>query len=258
MNFALVNGIKEMAKPKILGLCPFCNAEVISKCGKIKIWHWAHKGKLACDPWWENETEWHRNWKAHFPKEWQEVIHYADNGEKHIADVRTEQNWIIEFQHSPIKPEEQFARNSFYKKIVWIVDGKRRLKDYQQFLEALKNGKQISANPKVFSVSSIDCKLFAEWSGSNRPIFFDFGEEDTIWLLHPKCSNGRNYILAFSRKYFLELHLGNEVQNQNFVIVLNNFSNFIKTYIISTQTQVRRQLRFPGLIFRRHLARRRF
>lgn len=69
--------------------------------------HWAHKGKLVCDVWWKNETAQHRAWKNNFPVEWQEIIHFDDStGEKHIADTKTTEVWVLEFQHSPIKLEE--------------------------------------------------------------------------------------------------------------------------------------------------------
>jgi competence protein CoiA len=47
---------------------------MIARCGSQRIHHWAHKNKSEqCDHWWENETEWHRNWKASFPVDWQEI-----------------------------------------------------------------------------------------------------------------------------------------------------------------------------------------
>ena len=68
-----------------------------SKCGKVKVNHWAHKGNRNCDTWWEPETEWHRSWKNNFASEWQEII-LADEitGEKHIADVRMPDGFVIE------------------------------------------------------------------------------------------------------------------------------------------------------------------
>ena len=55
------------------------------------------------------------DWKKCFPEEWQEVVHFAEDGEKHIADVKTPSGLVIEFQHSAIKPEEQLSREGFYK-----------------------------------------------------------------------------------------------------------------------------------------------
>src|SRR5690606_25534374 len=101
MKFALVHNIRTEATKRSKGTCPSCGAELIAKCGTLKIHHWAHKAIRNCDPWWENETEWHRLWKSYFPEKWQEVIMYdEETREKHIADVRTDHGLVIEFQHS--------------------------------------------------------------------------------------------------------------------------------------------------------------
>ena len=123
MKFALVDGNKTEATRGIKGICPSCGSEVIAKCGEVKINHWAHKGTRICDIWWENETEWHRQWKNNFPNDWQEVVNFDVKGEKHIADVKTDEGWVLEFQHSYLKPEERNSRNEFYSKLVWVIDG---------------------------------------------------------------------------------------------------------------------------------------
>ena len=128
MKYAIVGELKQEAEPGLSGECPVCEATTIAKCGEKNIWHWAHKGKRNCDRWWENETEWHRDWKNQFPVEWQEVVQIADDGEKHIADVKTDQGWVIEFQRSYIKPEERRSREAFCGNMVWVVDGLRRKK----------------------------------------------------------------------------------------------------------------------------------
>ena len=82
MKFALQADQRIEATPNALGVCPCCGTEMIAKCGNRKVWHWAHKTKQTCDHWWDNETQWHRDWKNSFPEGWQEVIHKADDGEK--------------------------------------------------------------------------------------------------------------------------------------------------------------------------------
>ena len=94
----------------------------VAKCGDIRVRHWAHKGHLVCDPWWENETKWHRDWKDHFPTNWQEVVHRAADGERHIADVTTGEGWVIEFQHSYLRPEERRSRDAFYPKLIGLAE----------------------------------------------------------------------------------------------------------------------------------------
>jgi hypothetical protein len=114
MKFALVNGEPLEAQPGLSGECPACSHPMVAKCGEFRIRHWAHRGGRRCDPWWEPESEWHRNWKNQFPDAWQEVIHLAPNGAKHIADVKTEHGWVIEFQHSHLEHEERRSRDAFY------------------------------------------------------------------------------------------------------------------------------------------------
>lgn len=76
-----------------------CGDLVQAKCGTKVVWHWAHKGRLHCDPWWENETDWHRAWKARFPEECREIVRFDEKGEKHVADVLTKRGMVIEFQN---------------------------------------------------------------------------------------------------------------------------------------------------------------
>ena len=111
----------------------------------------------------ENETEWHRSWKDQFPVDWQEVIQATESGERHIADVKTDQDWVLGFQHSNIQPEERDAREAFYRKIVWIVDGARREKDKADFFKEWQNGdlvdKSLSIRRIRFQVSPRYCEI---------------------------------------------------------------------------------------------------
>ena len=172
MKFALANGHREEARPGLSGECPSCDRPMAAKCGEIKVWHWAHRGTRVCDSWWENETEWHRAWKGRFPVDWQEVVHRAESGEKHIADVKTDQGWVLEFQHSYLKPDERRARDCFYQKLVWIVDGTRRSRDKSQFLNALNNGAAVGTHSSVRRVFADECGLLREWAGCRAPVFF--------------------------------------------------------------------------------------
>lgn len=124
MKYSLVNYKKVEAFPGGRGICQCCQRETIAKCGSRVIHHWAHNNRKHCDNWWENETAWHRQWKSMFPTEWQEIVHFDKaTGEKHIADVKTDSGFVLEFQNSPMSLEELQARESFYKKMLWIVNG---------------------------------------------------------------------------------------------------------------------------------------
>lgn len=48
--------------------------------------HWTHNSVRNCDPCWENETPWHREWKNLFPENWREISHTDSKGEIHRAD----------------------------------------------------------------------------------------------------------------------------------------------------------------------------
>ena len=213
MKFALIDGKKTEATKGAKGLCRLCGSEVVAKCGEVRVKHWAHKGKRACDRWWENETLWHRSWKEQFPEEWQEVIHVDEKGEKHIADVKTKNGWVLEFQHSYLKPEERRAREFFYNKyakLVWVVDGLRRKTDLSQFKKIIEESPVVrkALEKKIFikRVSHPEkCRLLKEWLNCSAPVFFDF-KGPNLFLLFPMFLNVKAYLSLFSRNAFTKYY----------------------------------------------------
>lgn len=241
MKFALFNGQRQEAQPNLSGQCPACDQAMIAKCGEVKIWHWAHKGRRTCDPWWENETEWHRAWKGQFPESWQEVVHQADNGVRHIADVKTDQGWVIEFQHSRIEPEERRSRDAFYPKLVWVVDGARRKRDRAQFQNALNKGIPTNSGSRVWRIFSDECVLLEEWAGSRAPVFFDFGGATLLWVLS-KSPNGPMYVTEFPRIQFIGIHRSGEVQQASgFDEFVKEISKLVEQYESAGQVQPLKQ-----------------
>jgi competence protein CoiA len=170
MKFALVEGARRQAEPSLKGQCPRCDAVTIAKCGRQRIWHWAHRGIRNCDPWWENETDWHRAWKNHFPEKWQEFLQRSGSDEKHVADVKTQSGLVIEFQHSPLPQGERLARETFYRNMIWVVDGRKRKRDRAQFFAALKAAVVASLHPPVIAVSfPSEVALLRDWLESSVP-----------------------------------------------------------------------------------------
>lgn len=212
MKYALVNQIKAEAQKGAKGICPSCGSELIAKCGDQKINHWAHKGNRNCDPWWEPETEWHRSWKNNFDVEWQEVSLTDENtGERHIADVRTAHNLVIEFQHSSIIPEERQSREKFYKEMVWVVDGTRLKRDKPRFLKWMQY--YHIKNKYLYTIEFPDEVFPKNWLDSTVPIIFDFkGLENTIYndnlnqlyCLFPLRRNGYVDFEIISRNAFIK------------------------------------------------------
>jgi len=116
MRFAEKNGNRIIPNPlEKDAICPLCKSSVIGKCGKINVWHWAHKNNEDCDNWGGIETKWHLDWKGEFPEETQEVIIG-----KHRADVKIK-DVIVEFQNSSISSEEIIEREKFYGKMIWVL-----------------------------------------------------------------------------------------------------------------------------------------
>lgn len=241
MKFALVGGQRQEAQPTLSGICASCGHPMIAKCGEVRISHWAHRKARLCDPWCENETEWHRSWKGQFPVDWQEVLHTAEDGEKHIADVRTNHGWVIEFQHSYIRPEERRSRDAFYKKLVWVVDATRRKTDKLKFFRSLKESVPVNGS-KVKPVD-LNRGLLNEWSACPAPIFFDFGAESILWRLFSRRIEEPSYISPFSRSQFIAiLHGKGPESTRNF----DEFTRTIESILAPYNARLRSQIATPA------------
>lgn len=177
-----------VAKPNMSAFCSVCGDEVTSKCGKLNIWHWAHKSK-NCDPWTEPETEWHKGWKENFPSEQREVV--LGN---HRADIYTKNNIVIEFQHSSISIDEIHEREDFYgERMIWVVDGREfasRFFDSWGGYFIWRHAREV-------------------WTMTKRPVFFDFGDKGLP--LKETLSDGKwkvdtwshNSALYYAKEFFL-------------------------------------------------------
>lgn len=213
MRFALVGGFRQEPQRSVSGECIFCCRPMISKCGPIRVWHWAHQRNLGCDPWSERETDWHLRWKSEFPGEWQEVVRKDDeSGERHIADVLTAEGHAIEFQYSRIRAEEVRSREAFHKKMIWIVNGWRRDGDRVRLPGAWERLEAVSKSTEVRRIRSSGEPLLRDWASSRVHVFFDFrdrsgeGGYGMLWWLSPKSDQDWSYVAPFSRAKFIENH----------------------------------------------------
>ncbi|MBW0369543.1 competence protein CoiA [Ensifer adhaerens] len=214
LKYALVNGLRQVAQPTLHGICPNCYKDVVAKCGQQRVWHWSHVGKLECDRWWENETEWHLKWKAVFPPEWQEVVHSTPSGERHIADVKTDKGLVVEFQHSPISLVERTSREQFYRLMIWLVDGTRYTRDPAAF-RALLRDPPVSERPLRWLARIEDVALLRRWAPLHCPVFIDFGTEEffingsalshpAVWQLEKHPVEGLVVITPVTRASFTQ------------------------------------------------------
>jgi competence protein CoiA len=181
----------------------------VARCGEVRTPHWAHRALRKCDSWHENETNWHRKWKNEFEPSWQEIVHRDLNGERHIADVKTSAGWVFEFQHSSISPQERDAREGFYPKLIWVVDGTRRHRDKKRFMEVISHPdpKSKQDSSPVFSTFP-EGALLRDWINSEAHVFFDFNDETLYWLL-PGSSDYWAFIVPTQRHELIELHSPN-------------------------------------------------
>jgi hypothetical protein len=178
---------------------------VIAKCGEQRVHHWAHLGQRTCDQWWEPETEWHRTWKRKFPDAWHEYVMHDDTREKHIADVRTPDGIVIEFQHSHLRDEERSAREHFYREMVWVVDGLRLRRDLPRFQKGARDLRPISQG--IFTHPFVDELFPRGWLRASAPVFFDFGAEageanGPLWCVLSQPDVGAT-ILKIPRESFI-------------------------------------------------------
>jgi competence protein CoiA len=214
MQFANAENMRLEAKPGMGGTCPDCGGNVIAKCGEYRLWHWSHIGRRDCDSWSEPETPWHRGWKGLFPKDTQEIICRSETDESHRADVKTLMGLIIEFQRSPIAPDEQRNREAFYgDRLVWVLDGTRLAGDLRRFNQGTRSLVQMTSGVlSVFLTHDPAASFPRQWLECKAPVFFDFGGEDfrvdaPLWCLLPGRAEGRALIVALSRSNFLALAL---------------------------------------------------
>ena len=225
MKYALENDQRIEPTPKATATCPCCDSDVIAKCGDIKVWHWAHKSKQMCDHWWENETQWHRDWKNCFPEEWQEVVHFAEDGEKHIADVKTPSGFVIEFQHSPIALEERTSRENFYEDMCWVVDATRLKSDAAKFnraptLSNLTYPTLLSENVPINFFPSL-----LKWYSAKPAVFFDFGNK--LFCILPASEHRLSRLMfSISHMKFAEIITNSSVSSIDFETIIRAEPDF--------------------------------
>jgi len=259
MRFALIENTLVEAAPGSHGICPGCSKAVIAKCGKQRIHHWAHRNDKMCDNWWEPETEWHRSWKDNFPKEWQEIfLPDEQSGEKHIADLLTDYGLVIEFQHSPIKPDERASRENFYQNMIWVADGMRLQRDFNRFFKKKKKIRETDLLG-IFRVEYPEDYFPVSWLGSAMPVIFDFRSDDImnrfnakpipLYCLFPTRIANYVTVAEIPRKAFII-----SVINGDWLLRASSFMDVLKQEKREWETMVaiqRKQLELQSMIIQR-------
>ena len=220
MLYAIVNGEKTDAIPNTKGVCPLCDRTVYSKCGEINIWHWAHLKDESCDSWYEPETEWHKNWKYVFGKDVSEIVIKKD-GIKHIADVYTTENVVIELQNSPIQKQIIRKRENFYgERMIWLINGNAFKQNFlisstsiydDDIYLILHDLVQTDKLKKDFRFSWSWARK--SWEDVERHVFIDFGGNDLFWVKSGMGTNSGIGSFVSKEKFLIKYGGNNEIVN---------------------------------------------
>ena len=222
MLFAIINGEKVEASPKKIGTCPLCERSVFSKCGEVNLWHWAHYKDVSCDSWYEPESEWHKNWKFIFGKENCEIV-ISKDGVRHIADIFTKEEIVIELQNSPIQKPIIRKRENFYgERMIWVINGKLFKDNFTIYRSLNDEAEEYSRlyNPLSSHYGKVDKnKLIKEykfswswsrksWNEVQRNVFIDFGDENLFWVIEG-MGNSFGKGRKISKERFVKKYGGN-------------------------------------------------
>lgn len=209
------------ATPGETATCPTCKAPLRAKCGRAKkqLWHWAHLTK-ECDPWHEGEGQWHLAWKNRAPKDCIEVVIPP-----HRADIRTRDGLVIELQASAIDAVEIDERETFYDRMIWLLDG-RTWRAARRFLFAKGRFRDCEHCPtRMWSPGINSCTKCergrvvdstlgdrynwnhrrTSFDGANRPVYIDTGEN--VVLLDAQPSRFGNARIMSYRDFCVEFGL---------------------------------------------------
>lgn len=125
---------------------------------------------------------------------------------------------VLEFQHSPLSRVEREARESFYKKMAWVVDGTRRVRDRAQFFSSLRTASYALPNPLTLEIHHAESALLRDWASSGGFVFFDFGDVsepddclrfDTpiLWRVMPDNTKGSVLVSPVPKAAFIHAYL---------------------------------------------------
>ena len=219
MKFGRLNGERVRPEPHLKGVrCPKCDTELVAKCGKIRAFHWAHKNKLQCDDWMEDDNEWRDSWLNEFEDDWQESL-IDRGGVSHFADSETDKNTIILLHQSRLTPEIIREREDFYRTPVWIFNAGLHKQDVSRFLKAFE--KDWIRYPKIQNIKNpflmisefhVENVFRKEWLSARFPVFLDystakdvqgkpFSEKlNEIWYLTPFKVQNFRILYHYSKK----------------------------------------------------------
>lgn len=164
--YANLNGDKVSPEKGLRAECPFCEEEVLAKCGDFKTWHFSHLAGSQCS-FGDGKGEWHWSWQSLFHKNDVEV-RITKGSKFKIADVILKDGKVLEFQNTGIDLDTVKEREKFYgkDKLVWIFNATETYDRFNLILS--KNKKRILAQWKRMPEIIKHCEArvminFSDW-----------------------------------------------------------------------------------------------
>lgn len=218
--YAIVDGIRkhiDNVERFTHGECPVCGSELIAKKGPKNAHHWAHARCDKCDAWYQPKGPWHLMWQNLFPEECREVV--IDNGgERHIADIKTANDIVVEVQWSSISTEDIAVREKFYNKMLWIV-GAGEASNNKRLGKFIEENVGVDIAPMAIREISF---FFGDikWLHCSRPVFVDISgtlegkylAEELFYIMPSKNSREDVYVCKVTREGLIEALLRGETK----------------------------------------------
>ncbi|MGH1356894.1 MAG: hypothetical protein ACRBBS_17740 [Thalassovita sp.] len=150
-------------------------------------------------------------------------MHNAPSGERHIADVKTPEGTVIEFQHSHIDERERRAREQFYEQMIWVVDGTRLKRDRSTFLTGMNTNRRSTNDANQFVFNGLSRQITRRWMDSQKLVYLDFGDED-LWCVSPHKVNWQFFAIQVSKSEFAQAYRAGHVPQAARHLLMNQTS----------------------------------
>ena len=223
------------------GFCPCCGKSLNARAGEIRRPHWAHTSVERCDEWWENEEEWHYEWRKliditeHSCEVDIENVLEKDNV-RHFYDARINNRLSIILRRGKLSEDQIQQYESFFGDMLWIVEAKKS--NITRFHRMKDSGviREIAKRRGCYSMRRGETGFYEKWAKCKAPVVLDFGEneknEKNLWVILPNNDERVfRYIINFSKKELLDriLKEGNLFRNgKTLDDVLKDFDEKIK------------------------------
>ncbi len=132
------------------------------------------------------------------------------------------------------------ARDAFYRRIVWVVDGTRLKRDKEKFIEAWGGSTALIETPLVHvrRLRLADFALLREWSDSRAPVFLDFCDGKVRGLLILGRLTGSIYVAQILRAAFIQIHRASVSQSgPDFDELVTELNGLVASYEVQLQAQ---------------------